>query len=101
LEPVDAPSVLCPEAVRVAHAFLIPVEIGCVVDERVSLCLGKNRVKLFRHDVLLQHCANRTDMSRTHNAPKTARHLPPDETACREWRDHRVPCLPSIAGKVN
>src|SRR5690606_7543212 len=24
LEPVDAPAVLCPEAVRVAHAFLIP-----------------------------------------------------------------------------
>src|SRR5690606_5886243 len=60
LEPVDAPSVLCPEAVRIAHALLIPFEIGCVVDERVSLCLGKNRVKLFRHDFLLQHSANRT-----------------------------------------
>ena len=60
LEPVDAPSVLCPKAVRVAHAFLIPFEIGCVVDERVSLCLGKDRVKLFRHDFLLQHSASRT-----------------------------------------
>lgn len=36
-----------PGAVRVVTLSWIPFEIGCVVDERVSLCLGKDRGKAF------------------------------------------------------
>ena len=51
-EPVDAATVLGPEAIRIAHAFLVPFEVGLIVNERVLLCLRQYGVKLFRHHFL-------------------------------------------------
>ncbi len=65
LEPVNASAVLGPEAIRVGYAFIVPVEIGLVVNERVLLCPRQNGVKLFRHVFL-------------HNCPAI---LPPESTA--------------------
>ncbi len=52
-EPINPSAVLGPESIRVGHALIVPFEILLVIYERVLLCPRQNRVKLFRHVILL------------------------------------------------